>query len=135
MFDNLLTSFGIGSIVVDTKIENSINFENDLINGVIILQGGKKDQHINRIELTLVEKIKNTDKTSQFEVVENELETYTYSQDFIVKEGKEERISFQFALESLEFDSNKNDLYLKTHVFIENSVDAYDEDCVYIKNK
>ncbi|GGI41944.1 sporulation protein [Mammaliicoccus stepanovicii] len=135
MFDNLLTSFGIGSIVVDTKIENNINFENDLIRGVIILKGGKKDQHINKIELTLVEKIENTDKTSQFEVVENELETYTYSQDFIVKEAKEERISFQFALESLEFDSNKNDLYLKTHVFIENSVDAYDEDCVYIKNK
>ncbi|MEY9140866.1 hypothetical protein [Mammaliicoccus lentus] len=30
MFNNLLTSIGVGSISADTRIENNVNYENDL---------------------------------------------------------------------------------------------------------
>ncbi|PTK01366.1 sporulation protein [Mammaliicoccus sciuri] len=50
MFNNLLTSIGIGSIKADTSIENKVNYENDLIKGVVILEGGNTDQIVKKID-------------------------------------------------------------------------------------
>lgn len=57
MFNNLLTSIGVGTISADTRIENNVNYENDLIKGVVILKGGKADQKVNKIEIILIERI------------------------------------------------------------------------------
>ncbi|MFI3547047.1 sporulation protein [Mammaliicoccus sciuri] len=132
MFDNLLTSIGIGSIKVDTHIENNMNYENDLIKGVVILEGGNTDQKVNRIEITLIERIQNDDKTSQFSEVDNELDTYIYAGEFTVRAKKVEKVHFQFKLKNHEIDVKNNKIYMKTHVFVDNSVDAYDEDEVLV---
>lgn len=128
MFNNLLTSIGIGSIKADTSIENKVNYENDLIKGVVILEGGNTDQIVNKIEITLIERIQNDDKRSQFSVIDNELDTYIYAGDFTVGAKEVEKVHFQFKLENHDIDVKNNKIYMKTHVFIDYSVDAYDED-------
>lgn len=134
MFNNLLTSIGVGAVTADTHIENSVNYENDLIRGVVLLKGGNADQKINKIELTLIERIQNDDKTSQFEEVDNELDTYTYDVAFTVAAKASEEVPFQFKLENHDIDTINNQIFLKTHVFIDNSVDAYDEDSVRVNS-
>lgn len=134
MFNNLLTSIGIGSIKADTCIENKVNYENDLIKGVVILEGGNTDQKVNKIEITLIERIQNDDKTSQFSVIDNELDTYIYAGEFMVRANEVETVPFQFKLENHEIDVENNKIYLKTHVFIDHSVDAYDEDEILVYN-
>ncbi|MBL0847009.1 sporulation protein [Mammaliicoccus fleurettii] len=134
MFNNLLTSIGIGSIKADTHIENNINYENDLIKGVVILEGGNTDQKVNKIEIILIERIQNDDKTSQFSEVDNELDTYIYAGEFMVRANEVETVPFQFKLENHEIDVENNKIYLKTHVFIDHSVDAYDEDEILVYN-
>ncbi|PTI27754.1 sporulation protein [Mammaliicoccus vitulinus] len=57
MFNNLLTSIGVGTISADTRIENNVNYENDLIKGVVILKGGNADQKVNKMEIILIERI------------------------------------------------------------------------------
>ncbi len=128
MFNNLLTSIGIGSIKAYTSIENKVNYENDLIKGVVILEGGNTDQIVNKIEITLIERIQNDDKTSQFSVIDNELDTYIYAGDFTVGAKEVEKVHFHFKLENHDIDVKNNKIYMKTHVFIDHSVDAYDED-------
>ncbi|MDQ7129553.1 sporulation protein [Mammaliicoccus sciuri] len=132
MFNNLLTSIGIGSIKADTHIENNINYENDLIKGVVILEGGNTDQKVNKIEITLIERIQNGDKTSQFSEVDNELDTYIYAGEFTVRAKEVEKIHFQFKLENHDINVENNKFYIKTHVHIDYGVDAYDEDEVLI---
>lgn len=132
MFNNLLTSIGIGSIKADTHIENNINYENDLIKGVVILEGGNTDQKVNKIEITLIERIQNDDKTSQFSEVDNELDTYIYAGEFMIRAKEVEKVHFQFKLENHDIDVKNNKIYMKTHVFVDHSVDAYDEDEVSV---
>ncbi|WP_323705655.1 sporulation protein [Mammaliicoccus sciuri] len=132
MFNNLLTSIGIGSIKADTRIENKFNFENDLIKGVVILRGGNADQNVNKIEITLIERIQNDDKTSQFSEIDNELDTYIYAGGFTVAAKEVEKVHFQFKLKNHKIDVNNNKIYLKTHVFVDHSIDAYDEDEVSV---
>lgn len=132
MFNNLLTSIGIGSIKADTHIENKVNYENDLIKGVVILEGGNTDQKVNKIEITLIERIQNDDKTSQFSEVDNELDTYIYAGEFMVRANEVEKVHFQFKLENHDIDVKNNKIYMKTHVFVDHSVDAYDEDEVSV---
>lgn len=132
MFDNLLTSIGIGSIKADTHIENNINYETDLIKGVVILAGGNTNQKVNKIEITLIERIQNDDKTSQFSEVDNELDTYIYTGEFTVRAKEVEKVHFQFKLGNHDIDVKNNKIYIKTHVFIDHSVDAYDEDEVSV---
>ncbi|OOV78924.1 sporulation protein [Mammaliicoccus fleurettii] len=134
MFNNLLTSIGVGSITADTLIENNVNYENDFIKGIVMLKGGNADQKINKIEITLMERIQNDDKTSQFSEVENELDTYIYAGEFKVEAKEVETVPFQFKLENHEIDVENNKIYLKTHVFIDHSVDAYDEDEILVYN-
>lgn len=132
MFYNLLTSIGIGSIKADTRIENKINYENDLIKGVVILEGGNTNQKVNKIQITLIERIQNDDKTSQFSEVDIELDTYIYAGEFTVRAKEVEKVHFQFKLKNHDIDIKNNIIYLKTHVFIDHSVDAYDEDEVIV---
>ena len=70
----------------------------------------------------------NYDKTSQFSVIDNELDTYIYAGDFTVGAKEVEKVHFQFKLENHDIDVKNNKIYMKTHVFIDHSVDAYDED-------
>ena len=132
MFNNLLTTFGIGGLTVDTRIENTTNYENDLIKGVVVLKGGTSDQKVNKIEITLIERIHNDDKTSQFSVIDNELDTYIYAGEFTVGAMEVEKVHFQFKLENHDIDVKNNTIYMKTHVFIGHSVDVYDEDEVSV---
>ncbi|MFI3545576.1 sporulation protein [Mammaliicoccus sciuri] len=135
IFNNLLTSIGIGSLKVETHIENELNYENDIINGVIKLNGGKTDQIVNKIEITLIERIQNNDKASQFSEVENELNTYIYAGEFTVEANKVEKVNFHFKLEHHDMDVKNNKFFLKTHVFLKHSIDAYDEGEVFIFSK
>jgi sporulation-control protein len=128
MFNNLLTTFGIDGLTVDTRIENTTNYENDLIKGIVVLKGGTSDQKVNKIEITLIERIQNDDKTSQFSVIDNELDTYIYAGEFTVEAKEVEKVDFQFKLVNHDIDVKNNKIYMKTHVFIDHSVDAYDED-------
>ncbi|WP_369964600.1 sporulation protein [Mammaliicoccus lentus] len=97
-----------------------------------MLKGGNADQKVNKIEIILIERIQNDDKTSQFSEIENELDTYIYAGEFTVAAKEVETVPFQFKLENHDIDVENNKIYLKTHVFIDHSVDAYDEDEVQV---
>lgn len=65
-------------------------------------------------------------------MIDNELDTYIYAGEFTVGAKEVEKVQFQFKLKNHDIDVKNNKIYMKTHVFIDYSVDAYDEDEIII---
>lgn len=133
MFENLLTSIGINSLKVDTLVKSEYISPNDSLSGIITLYGGNATQLVNKIELSLVERYDNPDERSQIPVLENELETLILHKNININKEEQRSEEFKFNLPEVSFKRNPDYLILKTRVYIANSVDAYDEDKIFLK--
>lgn len=120
MFKQIITSIGIGDAKIDTKLNKKEYHIGEQIQGIIVFEN-LEGLHIDHIELTLFESFKNNDETSEFSTIDEPIAHMTLQP----KHG--ETISF-------EMDTNKVNLkddrqyFIKTHVFVDNAVDYYDED-------
>ena len=54
MFDKLLSSIGIGAAKVDTRLAKKSYTVGETIEGEVFIKGGKNEQDIDNIQLTLM---------------------------------------------------------------------------------
>lgn len=134
MFDNILTSIGVGSLKINTLIESKSVSSQGNMRGLINFISGESHQTIKKVELTLIERYENPDEKSDFPTLENELQTFTLPNEINLLKHENKQEQFEFNISKLEFKSNPKKLILKTHVFIAHSIDEYDEDEIQLKN-
>ncbi len=121
MFKHLLSSIGIDGMTVDTLVNRTQYDRNEPIEGVIHL---KRDDHrVNRIELTLIERIANDDDSSDFATYDHILEKV------ILTDDGSDRIHFKFSVPD-HIKSLDHQFVIVTQAFIEGSIDAHDEDYI-----
>ncbi|GGB06261.1 hypothetical protein ERX37_02980 [Macrococcus hajekii] len=122
MFKNLLSSIGFDDVAVDTRINQQTYHPDDTIEGLIELKGNVN--HIEYIEVQLIERTENQDDTSDFSTFDTVLNKVHLTPET----GQD--IHFQLD-EKRDIQSIDNQFFIMTHVSISNSIDAYDEDEIF----
>ncbi|MDO5374839.1 sporulation protein [Staphylococcus rostri] len=122
-FDNILTSLGIDGMKVVVHLDQQSYKVDDTITGYVKLKAGLSDQKVTHIELKLLEKYKNTDETSEFTHLTNELDTFVIDETFTLDVKEQKKIMFDFKPEALSFKNDTSRIYLNTHVFIDLGID------------
>jgi len=126
MFKNLLSSIGFEDLTVDTRINQTNYCPGDTIEGIVELRG--QTDHIEYIEVQLVERQENTDESSDIQSFDHIL-TRVH-----LKPERDETIRFQLNTEH-DIKSISNQFFIMTHVYIANSIDAYDEDEIFFSQQ
>ncbi|WLD93221.1 sporulation protein [Alkalihalobacillus sp. AL-G] len=131
--NRMLASVGIGSAVVDTKLEGNTFYAGETIEGVVEIKGGKVDQHIDEINLYLMTQyVREVDdrKVTQ----SHTLDSFQVAQDITVSEGEQKKIPFKLPLPlDVPVTIGKTPVWLKTGLDIKQAVDPKDEDYITIK--
>ncbi|MCG7340406.1 sporulation protein [Staphylococcus sp. ACRSN] len=128
MFEKLLSSFGVNNLKVDTKVKGDKIKINGKLSGTIYIKGGATEEVIDKIELKLIEKIKNDDATSDFKILENVVDQFEIKELIKVSEKENLNKSFTFNVSYEDLKQKPKTLTLKTHVYLASSIDNYDED-------
>ncbi|KIX89757.1 hypothetical protein TP70_11395 [Staphylococcus microti] len=122
-FDNILTSLGIEGMKVFVHLDQKTYTVDDTITGYVKLKAGLSDQKVTHIELKLLEKYENTDETSEFTYLTNELDRFVIDETFTIDEKEQKKIMFRLNPEKLDFKSPTSKIYLNTHVYIDMGID------------
>ena len=120
MFKQLITSIGIGDAKIDTKLNKKEYHVGEMIQGVITFEN-LEGLRIDHIELTLFESFKNNDETSEFSTIDEPISQITLQSE------NGEAISFEMDTKNINLIDNRK-YFIKTHVFVDNAIDYYDED-------
>lgn len=128
----ILSSIGIGSATVDTKLENEKLRPGDEVRGVVSLQGGEVEQSIDAIYFFVM--------TNYIQKVEGEKETrqavigqYQLSDSFVLYSGEKKEIDFSFTLPMETPSTYKHtDVWVQTGLDIKQAFDPQDRDYVEI---
>lgn len=128
MFEKLLSSFGVSNLKVDTKVKGDKFNIHGQLTGTIYIKGGSTEEVIDKIELTLIEKIENSAATSDFQILENEVERFEIKELIKIGEKENYKQSFTFKVNTNDLKHHPKKLVLKTHVYLVSSIDNYDED-------
>ncbi|HIS17923.1 sporulation protein [Mammaliicoccus lentus] len=132
MFEKLLTSIGIGNLKIDTRLEKLTFNEEEPIKGKVIFYGGSCDIKVEYIMLSLIERVNNKGEDSDFAEFDNVLHKYKVNKSFVIKKGAQQEYEFEFKLEQIDFKGEPEEIFLKTHVHIDQSVGADDEERLII---
>ncbi|MCD8795917.1 sporulation protein [Mammaliicoccus sciuri] len=128
MFEKLLTSIGVGNLTIDTRLEKMTFNEEEPIKGKVIFKGGSCDLEVKYIELSLIERVNNQNEDSDFSEFDYELHKHKVNQSFLIKKKDHQEYEFEFKLEQIEFKGEPDEIFLKTHVHIDQSIGADDEE-------
>lgn len=133
MFEKLLTSIGIGNLTIDTRLEKTTFNEEEPIKGKVIFKGGSCDLKVEYIKLSLIERVNNQDEDSDFSEFDHILHEHKIKKAFLIKKKDRREYEFEFKLEHIEFKGEPEELFLKTHVHIDQSMGADDEERLVIQ--
>lgn len=125
MFKEILTSIGFGNAKVDTIVKKKVFSPEEQIAGIVALEN-LSTSDIDRIELTLIERKDNTDETSDFHTLDIEISKVIIQNDDIGE------IPFIFESHD-DIEDYTHQFFIMTHVFVNHSVDYYDEDEIYFE--
>ncbi|MDM5317222.1 sporulation protein [Fictibacillus sp. b24] len=129
MIKQILSSFMVGLVRVDTIIDTSTFIPGEFVYGEVILYGGNKPKRIERIKHSLV-------KTYNFgnENIHYPFFSYEIVVGKEIAKDEERRIAFHFKLpENLPIPLYEKELWLKTDVEIPKTLDPEDKDYVQVK--
>ncbi|MEQ6390998.1 sporulation protein [Bacillaceae bacterium S4-13-58] len=133
MFKKLLASAGIGSAKVDTILDKDQFTPGGNVTGIVKVQGGKTDQHIDRINLFLMaEAVHERDDKKFYEKVK--LQEYTLTDSFIINGGESKEFNFAFVLPiNTPPTIGWTKIWIQTGLDISQSVDPKDQDYLKVK--
>lgn len=133
LWKHLLTTIGIGAVKVDTILSKPQYHNTEIIEGVIRLQGGSTTEHIEKIYLTLFKREKIERHDSDFDYVDTVLHELVIPNIYTLKGNESKNVPFSMIIdEPLPVTTRHRSLLLQTHVFINNTTDAEDEDIINI---
>ncbi|MGM0845227.1 MAG: sporulation protein [Bacillota bacterium] len=133
MLKEFLSSIGIGSLKVDTVVDNPTLTPASELSGEVLIEGGVSEQEVNKIVLTICIREEDYRKDSDFSYHEKELHSYEIKGTEIVKSDEVKRIPFKFTLSKDHPLTDKGvETFLRTMVDIPEAIDPVAEDSITV---
>ncbi len=141
MLNKLLAKVGIGSAKVDTVLKNTTLTQGDMVEGIVHIQGGKVDQDINKVTISVMTRAKAV------RISDGEEETYHTSMaigkiqvDQPMKVEAQQKYEIPFSLKlpsetpitSIASGKNESKVWIYTDLDIESGFDSGDRDYLTI---
>jgi sporulation-control protein len=130
-FNKVFASVGIGSAAVDTKLEKDTYMPGETVNGVVEIRGGKVEQQVDEIYLTLNTTYLRESDDKKYTVTA-EIERFRLTTPFLIRANESKNIPFTF---QLPFDTplsiGRSKIWVTTGLDIKGGVDPSDKD--YLK--
>ncbi|WP_282177427.1 sporulation protein [Vibrio nereis] len=122
MFGKLKASLGIGAAKVDTVLESMSVFQGETLKGVVHIQGGDVEQHIDAINLKLCTEVKvESDSGASYQsFIIGKLQAV---QPFTIQPGENKQVPFELKLDDETPITALNALKNMCHVWVETSLD------------
>lgn len=133
LFKKLLSSIGIGSATVDTKLSKAQYAQGETVEGVVEVRGGSVEQRIDEIYLALVTTYirEIDDKKVEEKAV---LARYKVSDSMTIGPNETKTIPFQFALPyDVPVTLGSSKVWLQTGLDIKMALDPQDRDYLTIE--
>lgn len=130
-FNKVFASVGIGSAAVDTKLEKDTYMPGETVKGVVEIKGGKVEQQVDEIYLTLNTTYLRESDDKKYTVTA-EIERFRLTTPFVIRANEKKDIPFTF---QLPFDTplsiGRSKIWVTTGLDIKGGVDPSDKD--YLK--
>ncbi|OZI12874.1 hypothetical protein CEW92_04285 [Bacillaceae bacterium SAS-127] len=134
MWKEFLSSIGIGSVKVDTVLEKGQFTIGEVIEGKVVITGGKVPISIQSIMLQLVYQLEEVRDDSDFSSHEKEMDRLLMNIDREILPGETQNFPFEITLrKNHPVTEDNKQTFLRTTVIIPQSVDATDQDEIIIK--
>lgn len=136
MLTKFLSTIGIGTMKVETVVEQPQLSHGESLSGKIYINGGKTEQIIEFIELEVLKRTEGHRGDSDFDVTNECIAKHTIEMIGSVKSKETRMVPFELMPdERWESEANNVKLFLRTSIHITNAVDVQDEDeIVYDKD-
>ncbi|MGM7703132.1 sporulation protein [Pseudalkalibacillus sp. Hm43] len=130
--NRMLASVGIGSAVVDTKLDGSTFQAGGNIHGVVHIKGGKVEQNIDEIHIYLMtEYLREMDDNTVTET--HVLGKYRVSEPFTIAANEVKEIPLSIPLPyDVPLSVGQTPIWLKTALDIKQAVDPTDNDYIHV---
>jgi sporulation-control protein len=128
MFNRFLASIGIGSAKVDTLLEAARYAPGDTVKGVVKIQGGSTEQHIDTIQLSVMtEYIRESNDAKHKQ--RGQVGRFHVSEPFTLKAGEQREVPFSFKLpHQTPLTIARTPVWIKTELEVKGGVDPSDND-------
>jgi sporulation-control protein len=129
MLKKFLSTIGIGTMKVDTVVDQPQLSHGESLSGKIYINGGQTKQIIEFIELAILKRTEGHRKDSDFDVTNDCIAKHTIEMVGSVKSKETRMIPFELMPdERWESEAENVKLFLRTSIHITNAVDVQDED-------
>ncbi len=141
MFDTLLAKVGIGNAKVDTVLDNKVFTQGDLVTGTVHILGGKVDQDVNKVTISVMTQARGTREVNgeeQSYVANKAVGVMHIQWAAKVEAGQRYEIPFSFILPSetpitaIADGKNQSKVWVHTDLDIESGLDSDDRDYLTI---
>lgn len=131
-FDKVFASVGIGAATVDTKLEKDTYFTGENVRGVVEIKGGKSEQKVDEIYLSLnTTYIKELDDKKY--TVSTAIDRFRLTETFNIRAGEKKEIPFSFRLpDDTPISLGRTKIWVQTGLDIKNAVDPGDKDFINV---
>ncbi len=129
MLKKFLSTIGIGSMKVDTIVDQPDLAHGESLSGKIYIDGGQSEQLIDFIKLEVIKRSEGHREDSDFDVTNDIVAKYMIETIGSVKSKETRMVPFEIMPdERWEYDKDQAKLFLRTSVHITGAVDVQDED-------
>ncbi len=142
MFGKLLAKVGIGSAKVDTVLDSMTVTQGDTLTGTVHIQGGKIDQDVNHVTIsvrTLAQGTREVDGEEEDYSTSKTVGSLKIDQPMKVEAGEKYEIPFSFKLPaetpitSIASGKNESKVWVYTDLDIESGLDSGDRDYLSVQ--
>ena len=129
MLKKFLSTIGIGSMKVDTIVDQPNIAHGEPLSGTIYIDGGQSEQLIDYIKLEVMKRSEGHREDSDFDVTNDIVAKYMIETVGSVKSKETRMVPFELMPdERWEYEKEHTQLFLSTTVHIAGAVDVQDED-------
>jgi sporulation-control protein len=127
-FNKVFASVGIGSAAVDTKLEKDTYMPGETVAGVVEIKGGKVEQQIDEIYLTLNTTYLRESNDRKYTVTAA-IDKFRLTSPFLIKANEQKEIPFSFQLPNdTPLSIGKSKIWVTTGLDIKGGLDSSDKD-------
>jgi sporulation-control protein len=131
-FDKVFANVGIGSATVDTKLERDTYMPGETINGVVEIRGGKVDQQVDDIYLSLNTTYLKESDDKKYTVTAT-IDRFRITNPFSIGKNERKEIPFSFQLPlDTPLSIGRSKIWVTTGLDIKNAVDPGDKDFIQV---
>jgi sporulation-control protein len=131
-FNKVLASIGVGSALVDTRLEKDTFIPGERVKGIVVVKGGNIDQSIDEIYLSLNTTYLKERDDHKYTVTVC-IEHFRITDSFVAYKNETREIPFTFQLPlDIPISLGKSKVWVATGLAIKNAVDPSDKDYITI---